>query len=528
MEAKVARDREELFKKYARSLERRVEEGGGDQPSEDAELEAGLLLEAATLLGAYRADPSQRFKLVRFYEVADNALRAPRGPGLRGLERAFATLETVCANLLLFPWKKEFRCIKTFTGPYVYYLQGALCEADLRSLLLLMGYSREQGLQFQARDQQGEPAHLRQLAFELFLARAECQLLAEAVALVGGGGASEVEVVEARRAGCEGMGPGDSGLVRETSRLSLRPVEKERERGRGCLRRGGAGARPSRSVDVTDGAGSWQPPPSRPVLRASLSLRKEPLYTDVQDDLKDEILHPAPRPALFSAPSSAPSPSAEVYPYPLSSLDDVDLYTECGVYRHPLPRPPSREPRDSWGPKPLSSTKCQGCGRGYPSLASCHRCHLILCPSCHAQDPSPCCGGPSTSPRPLDSYLPAKEKQQLSVYSNTHSHTHSISNTHSHTHSHSSLPEKPLTVPKLYPGKPLVTVGNNGGIGSRCGFCNKPAASHTCMSCSKVSCDSCMGLYARDTCSRKSVQHTFIANHQLNYKTSTIAHTVYR
>ncbi|KAG5835996.1 hypothetical protein ANANG_G00249920 [Anguilla anguilla] len=435
MEAKVARDREELFRKYARSLERRAEEGpGSEQPSGEAELEAGLLVEAAALMGAYRADPSQRFKLVRFYEVAENALRAPRGPGLRGLERAFATLETVCANLLLFPWKKEFRCIKTFTGPYVYYLQGALCEADLRSLLLLMGYSREQELQFQARDQRGEPSHLRQLAFELFLARAECQLLAEAVALVGDG-ASEAEVVEARRAGqCR--------------------------------------ARPSRSVDVTDGAGSWQPPPSRPILRASLSLRKEPLYTDVQDDLKDEILHPAPSPALFSAPSSAPSPSAEVYPYPLSSLDDVDLYTECGVYRQPLSRPPSREPRDSWGPKPLSATKCQGCGRGYPSLASCH--------------------------------------------------------SNNHTHSHSPLPEKPLTVSKLYHGKPLVTLGNGGGGGSRCGFCNKPAASHTCMSCSKVSCDSCIGLYAGDTCSRKNVHHTFISNHQLNYKASTNAHTIYR
>lgn len=406
----------------------------------------------------------------------------------------------------------------------MYYLQGALCEADLRSLLLLMGYSREQELQFQAREQLGEPAHLRQLAFELFLARAECQLLAEAVALVGVGGASEAEAVEARRAGREGAGPGDGSLAGEESRLSLRPVE--RDSGRGCLRRGGAGARPSRSVDVTDGAGSWQPPPSRPILRASLSLRKEPLYTDVQDDLKDEIPHPALSPALFSAPSSAPSPLVEVYPCPLSSLDDVDLYTECGVYRYALPRPPSREPRDNWGPKPLSSSKCQGCGRGYPSLASCHRCHLILCSSCHAQDPSPCCGCPATSPRPIDSYLPAKEKQQLSVFSSTHS--HSLSNSHSHILSHSPLPEKPLTVSKLYPSKPLVTLGSTGGGGSRCGFCNKPAASHTCVSCSKVSCDSCMGLYARETCSRKNVQHTFISNHQLNYKTSTNAHTLYR
>ncbi|KAJ8412248.1 hypothetical protein AAFF_G00145150 [Aldrovandia affinis] len=489
MEAKVARDREDLFRKYTRSLERRVEEAVGDRVGQGAELEVDLLCEAGALLGAYQVDPSQRFRLVRFYEMAKNALRTLRRPGLRGLERAFATLETICVNLLLFPWKKEFRCIKTFTGPYVYYLQGALCETDLRALLRLMGYSRDQDMQFQACDHQGGPAHLRQLAFELFLARAECRLLAEAVALAGRGEASEVEAVEARQNGV--------GLAREVSRLSLRGGERA-----GCLRRPSvAVTRPSRSVDVTDSAGSWQPHISRPVLRTSLSLRKEPLLPDPEED-QEPIIRPGP------APSPAPSPATPEPHFYLCSLADVDLYTECELYRQPSSRPPSR---DSWGLMAHGGGKCQGCGRGCPSasLECCQRCPVILCPSCHAQDPPPCCGR-QPSPRPLHSYLPAQEK--LSVYSKAHG----------HGHSHTPLPEKPLAVPKPYLGKPLA-----GGDRARCGFCNRSGASRTCISCSKVSCDSCVGLYARDVCTRHTPQHTFVSNQQLNYKASAISHKVY-
>ena len=90
---------------------------------------------------------------------------------------------------------------------------------------------------------------------------------------------------------------------------------------------------------------------------------------------------------------------------------------------------------------------------------------------------------------------------------------------------------------KLFPSKSVAMTaavgggvgggGGNGG-GSRCGFCNKPGASHTCVNCSKVSCDSCMGLYAKDVCTRKHPQHNFVPNHQLNFKTGTISHLVYR
>lgn len=117
MDAKL---KEDLFRRYVTALERRLEEGGeyagtGNAPEGDKSRykdSEALLSTATALLGAYQPDPAQRFRMVRFYEVVENSLRCQRGGNLKSLERAFHTLETICTNLLLFPWKKEFRCIK--------------------------------------------------------------------------------------------------------------------------------------------------------------------------------------------------------------------------------------------------------------------------------------------------------------------------------------------------------------------------------------------------------------------------------
>ena len=426
-----------------------------------------------------------------------------------------------------------------------------------------IGYACDHDSQFHLQEHPGGVNHLRQLAFELFLAQAECRLLGEVVALARGS-ASELEALELRRgcrddaAGCaEALRRRDS-LGADMARLSVRPLDIERPHAH-HLRRG---SRPSKSVDVTDGAGHWHAAVSKPVLKASLSLRKEPLFVDAEEDMKDEIIRPSTSASLFSvaAPPSY-SPIADFFPiqspppadaytsYHLSSLDEIDLYTERGGAgtggRQTPSRPPSREPRDArdgWLLKGHGSVKCQGCGLGCSSMASCQRCDMILCSACHDVDPSPCCGLQDyhpKSPRPLDGYIPVKEK--LSVYSNTHSHSHlhphplTLTHSHSHPHPHPQMAEKPLMSTKLFPSKSVALTTPKGGSserlslgGSRCGFCNKPGASHTCVNCSKVSCDSCMGLYAKDICTRKNPQHSFVPNHQLNFKSGTISHLVYR
>ncbi|KAM8862976.1 spermatogenesis-associated protein 2 [Spinachia spinachia] len=562
MDAKL---KEDLFRRYVTLLERRLEVGGeyaaiGSAPAardrgrhKDGE---ALLSTATALLGAYQPDPGQRFRMVRFYEVVESSLRCQRGGNIKSLERAFHTLETVCTNLLLFPWKKEFRCIKTFTGPYVYHLQSAISDGELHTLMRTIGYACDHDAQFRLQEHPGGSNHLRQLAFELFLAQAECRLLGEVVALARGS-ASELEALELRRgcrddaAGCaEALRRRDS-LGADMSRLSVRPPDIERPHGH-HLRRG---SRPSKSVDVTDGAGHWHAAMSKPVLKASLSLRKEPLFVDAEEDVKDEILRPCTSASLFSvaaAPSYSPvadffpiqsPPPADAYTsYHLSSLDEIDLYTERGVGtggRQTPSRPPSREPRDAWLLKAHGGVKCQGCGLGCSSMAACPRCDTILCPACHDVDPSPCCGLQdyhAKPARPLDGYIPVKEK--LSVYSNAQSHLHphplTLTHSHSHPHPHPQMAEKPLMSAKLFASKSVALTTPKGGGerlslgGSRCGFCNKPAASHTCVNCSKVSCDSCMGLYGKDICTRKNPQHSFVPNHQLNFKSGTVSHMVYR
>lgn len=116
MDAKL---KEDLFRRYVTALEKRLE---GDHLRMGVTPEVGdrgrrkdgeaLLSTATALLGAYQPDPGQRFRMVNFYEVVENSLRCQRGSNLRSLEKAFHTLEAICTNLLLFPWKKEFRCIK--------------------------------------------------------------------------------------------------------------------------------------------------------------------------------------------------------------------------------------------------------------------------------------------------------------------------------------------------------------------------------------------------------------------------------
>lgn len=125
MDAKL---REDLFRRYVASLENRLEEGTGEGrgDKQGAKTEEALISTATALLGSYQPDPGQRFRMVRFYDIAENSLRTQRGANLRTLETAFATLETICTNLLLFPWKKEFRCIKVSKK-----IKGVLTLGDL-------------------------------------------------------------------------------------------------------------------------------------------------------------------------------------------------------------------------------------------------------------------------------------------------------------------------------------------------------------------------------------------------------------
>ncbi|XP_048879286.1 spermatogenesis-associated protein 2-like isoform X2 [Brienomyrus brachyistius] len=381
------------------------------------------------------------------------------------------------------------RCCTTFTGPYVYYLKEALCDADLRCLLHSMGYTREQELRLRAGDPPGGTAHLRRLAFELFLARAECRLLSEAAARRRGANA-EAEALEARRGGVEELEVRRGGVGREEGRWRAH-AERDRDRERAYLRRS---ARASRSVDVADSSGSWQPPP-RPVLRASLSLRKEPRCLEPDTGpVEPPQAGPLPgRPRL--QPRTPPVAAEPPQAFTLSSLDEPDLYIERGPpLQQPLaPPPPPRRPasRDFWGPRG-QGVKCRGCGRWCGAPVAALQGEGLLCASCRPEAPQ---DYPKPCPRPPNG------------------------------------PEKPPIAPRPYLGKSASAVPSVNCMGAgilRCGFCNKPGASHTCISCSKVSCGTCVSLYAKDACGRRNPQHSFASHQQLGCRPGVLSHLVYR
>ncbi|KAL8194808.1 UNVERIFIED_CONTAM: hypothetical protein K2H54_036507 [Gekko kuhli] len=125
--------------------------------------------------------PSEGFSTFNVYSIAGKCLKAKHEPGrivFRQLIRAFEFLELLCVNLFLSPWRKEIRSLKTFTGNFVYCMQSVLPEYIVEELLEKIGYVATTATEFSLlRKLKEEEAE--QAAFEIFLARIECEDLLE-------------------------------------------------------------------------------------------------------------------------------------------------------------------------------------------------------------------------------------------------------------------------------------------------------------------------------------------------------------
>ncbi|NXF37459.1 SPA2L protein, partial [Nyctibius bracteatus] len=102
------------------------------------------------------------------------------GPALRGLAGAFRLLELAAANLYLFPWRKEFGTVQTFSGAYVHSLRPALPEADLERSFGRLGYERRDRHRLAISRLPPGP-ELVAAACGFFACRLECEILAEVV-----------------------------------------------------------------------------------------------------------------------------------------------------------------------------------------------------------------------------------------------------------------------------------------------------------------------------------------------------------
>lgn len=464
-----AKYKDDLFRKYVQFHEGRADAAPSQRPGGDGHLRAA----ACTLLSLHKVDPFHRFRLIQFYEAVESSLRS-LSSSLRALHCAFSVLETVAVNLFLYPWKKEFRSIKTYTGPFVYYVKSTLLEEDIRAILSYMGYVPELGTAYRLRELV-ETLQVKMVSFELFLAKVECEQMLEIHSQVKDKGYSELDVLSERRSSAEDArgcsealrrrAEGREHLTASMARVALQKSASERAAKDYYKPRV---TKPSRSVDAYDSYWESRKPP----LRASLSLRKEPVAADSGDDLKDEIIRPSPSLlTMSSSPHGSPDDLPTASPSNglgllrgtyFSAQEDVDLYTDseprAAYRRQDALRPDVWLVRNDAHPayhkrtpptKESALSKCQSCGLSCGSTL-CQRCDsLLACPS--ASKPSP---------------FPGKAPAHDSL-------AHGASLREKCSGQAQGLERLPHVHAKPKP---------SGTATARCGFCNRPGATNTCTS----------------------------------------------
>ncbi|KAL7833344.1 hypothetical protein AOLI_G00283040 [Acnodon oligacanthus] len=162
---------------YVSSCGQRLPTAGGWGLCADGRVVAG----ARGVLLSEGAESS--FSLLPFYPIVTQRLQhgAPRcQQSISLLLKAAELLETLCVNLFLFPWRKEIRTLKKYTGHFVYYIEPGLPNQTIQSILRSIGYRLETDTEYMLADD-ADPDVAKRMGFELFLARLECEHLLEAM-----------------------------------------------------------------------------------------------------------------------------------------------------------------------------------------------------------------------------------------------------------------------------------------------------------------------------------------------------------
>ncbi|NXD87944.1 SPA2L protein, partial [Halcyon senegalensis] len=184
---------QEYRQEYRRCLEREFRRGNAGpctDPSLGQRLRQRLWQEPA-LLGALQEDGPT---------LVTHGLRGHADPGLalQGLVGAFRLLEAAAVNLYLFPWRKEFGTVQTFSGAYVHLLRPALPEADLVRSFGRLGYERRDQHRLTVSRPLPGP-ELVAAACGFFACRLECEILAEVVMRLRPSRLRAEDLLDARR-----------------------------------------------------------------------------------------------------------------------------------------------------------------------------------------------------------------------------------------------------------------------------------------------------------------------------------------
>ncbi|XP_054026163.1 spermatogenesis-associated protein 2-like protein [Dryobates pubescens] len=184
---------QEYRQEYQRCLEQDFHRGHAEtssHPSLSEQLRQRLRQEPA-VLGALQEDGPI---------LVAHGLQGHPDPelALQGLAAAFQLLERAAVNLYLFPWRKEFSTIQTFSGAYVHSLRPVLPEADLLRSFGRLGYDRCDQHRLTVRRPLPGP-DLLAAACGFLACRLECEILAEVVAQLRPRQPRARELLEARR-----------------------------------------------------------------------------------------------------------------------------------------------------------------------------------------------------------------------------------------------------------------------------------------------------------------------------------------
>ncbi|XP_038605953.1 spermatogenesis-associated protein 2 [Tachyglossus aculeatus] len=413
-----SRYKDDLFRKYVQFHEARADGADPGGRRRGASADEGLRVAASALLSLQQVEPPARFRLLQFYEVAEGSLRGPRSSNLRALRGAFGLLETLGINLFLYPWKKEFRSIKTYTGPFVYHIKSTLPEEAVRGILSSLGYVPELGTAYRLRDLV-ETLRVQMVSFELFLAKVECEQLLEIHSQVKEKGYSELDVVAERKRSKEDVrGCSDAMRRRAEGRETLTAASAARvllqksasERAAKDYYKPRVG-KASKSVDAYDG-GPWEgrkapppgwpgpreepapagdpdaqpgrpPPPARGRARAprGAGLRPRPARGAGPDALKPDVWLLGNEPSPVYRPKRGPAACQAcglAGPGPCPRCDGAALKANGGGAGRPRPAG-------------SSSPRCSFCNR--PGAANtCTFCSKVSCDAClGAYHYDPCC-----------------------------------------------------------------------------------------------------------------------------------------
>lgn len=125
------------------------------------------------------SDPAVRFRTIDFYHIASECSQiGSKGcrSQLSALIKATELLEVLCINLFRYPWKKEIKSLKTYTGAFVYFVKAVVPPITTQTILAAVGYQPQSDNQYVLTGSVDSEKVIR-VGFDLFLARLECEHL---------------------------------------------------------------------------------------------------------------------------------------------------------------------------------------------------------------------------------------------------------------------------------------------------------------------------------------------------------------